>query len=364
MKFVTMFVVVLFAQNVFAQTSPVSLGEPGDAARDSCLTSYDQTQCCNEYGTCVQSLDENSEQCATVARLCGHQNLDAAMREGCQQRNAIVQGNECICASGLQWDNDNDKTCCTTNPATYERRRSACERSGGTYHCSSRGGWCGCPLGMSHPIDEDGHTDYRTCSGEAVNRERIQAMRDEIATMAAQAEEAGRQIAALQTEREILQGQLEQARANLALAEDLERQLEEIERSLDEMEREFVEMDAELSFLRNRRREYERHIERQALMIGELGGIPPAAPTPDNEPLPGTREAVAAAARDTGSDPLAPTTPPPEEGEETAWCNQGFGEVLLCYVLPAVAIGGLVVGSVCAAGYCDRPEGTIGFAYR
>jgi hypothetical protein len=378
MRFVALIVTVLFTQNAFAQTSesteqpeqptaPESLGEYGDPARSSCLQTGDQTQCCTEYGTCVQSSAEDSEQCATVARLCGHQNLDAALQDGCQQRNAIVQGSECACSSGLQW-NSGDKTCCTTNPAVYERRRSACDHSGGTYHCNDHGGWCGCPLGMSHPIDEDGHTDRGICSGEAVNRERIQAMRDEIATLTAQAEEAGRQIAALQDERDALRRQLDQAQADLALAEELERQLAELEHTIDETGRQLAVLDQELFFLRNLRGEYERHIARQNEMISELGGIPPAVPTPSasasaSAPLPGTREAIAEAASESGPSPLAPT-PPPEEGEEAPhFCNASFGGVLLCYFLPAAALAGLGVGIACAAGACDSDKATISWGY-
>ncbi|MFA5413778.1 MAG: hypothetical protein WC348_04585, partial [Patescibacteria group bacterium] len=274
MKFVTLIAVVLFAQNVFAQTSEstemTSSGGPGDEARASCLLADDQTQCCTDYGDCVQSLGNSSEQCAAVARLCGHQDPATALQDGCRQRNSIVQGNECVCSAGLQWNSD-DKTCCTTNPATYERRRSACERSRGTYHCNDHGGWCGCPLGMSHPIDEDGHVDYSTCGGEAVNRERIQEMRDNIATLTAEAEEAGQQIAALQAERDALRAQLDQALSQLD-------ELDNLADTVGEMEQRLVEMDAELSFLRHLREQYEEFIARQAQTIADLGGIPPLPP--------------------------------------------------------------------------------------
>jgi len=215
---------------------------------------------------------------------------------------------------------------------------------------------------MSHPIDEDGHVDYNTCGGEAVNRERIQEMRDNIATLTAEAEEAGQQIAALQAERDALQANLDRAQADLARVGELEGQLAEVVASVEEMEQDLVEMDAELSFLRHLREQYEEFIARQAQTIADLGGIPPLPPgIPDeDEPLPGTREAIAAAAGGSQPNPLAPTTLPPEEGEETPhFCNASFGGVLLCYILPAAALAGLGVGIACAAGACDSDRATI-----
>ncbi len=378
MKFVTLIAMVLFAQNAFAQTSEStepsaepttpepapeqpalpSLGEAGDQAHTACLSTDDTNQCCNEYGSCVQSLGESSEQCAAVARLCGHENVNAALQDSCRQRNASVQGNECICAAGLNWNSESDKTCCTTNPAAYERRRSACERSGGTYHCSSHGGWCGCPLGMDHPIDADGDVDHSVCDGEAVNQERIEEMRDRLATLQAEAEAAGRQIASLQAERDTLQRQLDDAQARLAHADEVEGQLAELERSIDNLERRLAEMDAELVYLRHLRDQHQEFIDRQAQVIADLGGIPPLPPG-----IPGEDEVFQETAGSTEPSPFEPTPPPSEEEEETAWCNRGFGEVLLCYILPAVATAGLVVGSVCAAGYCEPTDTRTSYSY-
>ncbi|MBI5071392.1 hypothetical protein HZB93_00640 [Candidatus Falkowbacteria bacterium] len=350
MRFITLIVAVLFAQNAFAQTSesteqteqsaaPVILGEAGNAALTSCLEADDGTQCCTDYGDCVQNLGDNSEQCAAVARLCGHQDLDAAMREGCQQRNAIVQGSECACAAGLSWNNESDKVCCTANPATYERRRNACEHSGGTYHCNSRGGWCGCPLGMSHPIEEDGDVDYSSCTGEAVNRERLQAMRDNIATLTAEVEEAGQQIAALQAERDALRAQLDQTLSQLA-------ELDNLEDTVGEMEQRLAEMDAELSFLRHLRDQYEEFIARQAQTIADLGGIPPLPPgiPEEDEPLPGTAAAVAEAAGGSRPGPMEPL-PPPEE-EEGNWCSENGWACAGIIIGAAAALAGATVGIV------------------
>jgi hypothetical protein len=171
------------------------------------------------------------------------------------------------------------------------------------------------------------------------------ATHDEVEQMRTRLPELESELARLQAERDALQASLDQAQEDLARVGELEGELTEVVASVEEMEQGLVEMDAELSFLRHLREEYERHIERQAILIGELGGIPPAVPTSSPPaPLPGTAEAVAEAASGTEPGPMAPV-PPPEE-EDGNWCSENGWACAGIIIAALAGAGGLTVGIV------------------
>lgn len=312
------------AGNALAQPYPLSLPEPDPIDSmpiDECRTNL--RQCLDDIGGAGA---DNTARLSTLAERMGFSSVDDMLASDCRSRRGTWNGSECLCAEPSEWYTAESQECCTPSVRRYEYRMRACQDSGGSWTCR---GECRCPNQGQQLADG-------ICVGDATSREEIERLRGRIPELERQITDAQ---SALDAAREQGEDQVDQIA-------DLEDQLDAARNALDELR--------DLLAVRERQ------------LRDALGQVPPA-PNPlvtPPAPLPGTAEAIAAAAGGSEPNPLAPT-PLPEEGEEEGhFCNRGFGEVLLCYILPAAALAGLGVGIACAAGACGTNEATISWGRR
>lgn len=325
-------------------SQPVNLGPLGTQAYQTCVTSMDQSEACSQYGLCTQGLVDAAATCTEqindAVQTCGYQNQDAA----CRARHGVVRDNTCVCEAGRQWNNPEEKTCCVTNPARYEQRRKRCEDSGGTFRCSQRGdgGWCFCPLGML--LNEHG-----MCEGEAVGRQRIQEMRDDIAGLTAERDRLQARIAELERELRTAESEGDQLQADLEAARQ---ELAAVRRYLDFLR----------DILAARGIETPSEAEVADGMTGTGSTMPSLAgdsATTPSDSLPGARESAAQVAAE------ATYVPPSQVGatneSEESWCERNpvpCGFIIAGAVITAAGLG---VGLYEALK--PPPEVTIGFDY-
>jgi hypothetical protein len=351
MKFVTMLVVfAALCGNAAAQTQTgsdanvdiSSLLRNGDAAEDQTPAALPTVeQCLADLEACRQDIGAQTASAMDLliqlAERQGYASVDDMLAADCRSRRGTWQGGQngqggqCLCAEPNHWfgTEAHPETCCVPSTHRYENQMHDCIDSGGNWSC--RGG-CRCPMG-THLLDGE-------CTGDAATREEVDRLRN--------------RIPELEAEVSRLQGELEAAQTR---GDDLADRIAELERQL-------AAVNGELDNLRD------LLALRETQLRDALGQVPPAPPSPSTPappaPLPGTAAAVAEAAGGTGHPgPLAPTPPPPEEGEEEGhFCNTSVGGVLLCYVLPVLAAGGLATGIACATGACTPNEARVNWYNR
>lgn len=332
MRLVVIVVVMTVAGNALAQYSSTTGSEEyiDSLSIEQCRT--DLRQCLADIGTAGA---DNTALLAALAERMGYSSVDEMLAADCRSRRGTWNGSECLCAEPNHWFGS-DESCCVPSTRRYERQMHECRNSGGNFSC--RGG-CRCPLGTQLL---DG-----ACVGEAATREEIDRLRNRIPELESE-------VARLQAERDALRGQLDQAIGQLD-------ELDNIEDTVAEMQQQLAEMDAELTFLRHLRDQYERHIERQALMIGELGGVPPLPPgiSDEDDPLAPTPDILAAAAGGTERNPLAPPPASPEEEGDETWCEANPGWCTLVILGSTAAAAGLTLGICAAAGCFDSDEARV-----
>lgn len=330
MKFVTMFVVFAVLCGNAAAQDDVSMTEDQTPAAlptvEQCLA--DLEACRQDIGAQTASAMDLLIQ---LAERQGYASVDDMLAADCRSRRGTWSGSgesgQCLCAEPNHWFGTemHPETCCVPSTRRYENQMHSCLDSGGNFSC--RGG-CRCPMG-TQLLDGE-------CTGEAATREEVDRLRNRIP-------ELEQQIAAMQAELDAARTQNDGQADQI---DDLESQLDAARRALDEL-RTLLAL-------------------REQQLRDTLGRVPPA-PTPTAPaPFPGTAAAVAEAAGGTGHPgPLAPTPPPPEEGEEEGhFCNTSVGGVLLCYVLPVLAAGGLATGIACATGACTPNEARVNWYNR
>ncbi len=356
MKFVaSMFVAFSFQNAAFAQPAPTT-ASPGDLSQSAsslasqaeaaCNTAGDLSQCCSQYGTCTQNLVEAAATCTAqindALQTCGYRDQSAA----CRARHGVIQNNECVCEAGRQWNDPVTKACCVTNPARYERNRQRCENSGGTYRCSQRGdgGWCSCPLGMDHPLDEDGDVDLGVCAGETVNRQRIQEMRNDLASLAA--------------ERDRLAARARELEEQLRIAES---EGDELQDELEATRQELAAVRRYLDFLRDILASHGIEAPSEDEVAGATPHPAEGGVITSPGEIPGAREAAAQVAAESTQVPPGPEQTGSSSPEEESWCEENpvpCGFIIAGAIITAAGLG---VGLYEA--FKPPPEVEIGFDY-
>jgi hypothetical protein len=358
MKFLAIMIVIValvFQNAALAQTTPATAptGNPDATTTEmdaTCPADWSIDECCSALDNCSTTLRSESASCTAqlngLAQTCGYKTHDEALAADCRSRHGTLTGNECVCEAGRQWNNAETKACCVTNPAAYERRRQRCEDSRGTFRCSQRGdgGWCSCPLGTF--LNEDGE-----CEGEAVGRQRIQEMRDDVTRLTAERDR-------LETRADELEQELQTAAGE---GDQLHEELEAARRELARIRR-------YLNLLRDILASHGIEAPSENEAIGAPAGSTPSpaeggATTPLDE-VPGTREVAAQVAAESTRVPpgqLAATSEA-DEAEEKTWCEENPWPCGFIIAGAAITAAGLGVGLYEA--FKPPPEVTIGFDYR
>lgn len=316
--FVTLFAIAALCGNAMAQdnvslpSSSASAGEEtqGGSAEDDSTepligfdrdTTYarcragDLEACCDDYADCEEQQDRIGQMWTNAHG----QTFDQVAAADCRSRRGTwQQDGRCTCAEPNHWfgTSEASEQCCTPNVRRYENHMQSCLDSGGSWSC--RGG-CRCPIG-TQLLDGE-------CEGEAATREEVDQMRNRIPELERQRADIQRQLEAAQADDEAQAGQIA----------ELERQLEATNGELDNLR--------ELLALRE-----------EQLRVA-LGRVPPA-------PLPGTAEAVAAAAGGTEPGPMEPLPPP--EAEEGNWCEENGWACAGIIVGALAGVAGVTVGIV------------------
>lgn len=277
-----------------------ALAQPGysfQADDQTALPTVDE--CLADLNECREKLgDQTGDSMDLLLRLAertGFASIDDMLISDCRSRRGTWSNGECTCTSPNSWFTEESEECCVSSVARYERRMRACRESGGNWTCR---GECRCP-------NEGQQLADGVCVGDATSREEIQRMRNRIPELEADVAR--------------VQGELETARAQGGAQadqiSDLEDQLTAARDALDEL-RDLLAL-------------------REQQLRDALGTVP--------APLPGTAEAIAAAAGGSEPGPLGPTPPPEaEEGEETCWAWDRECPWILIGSL--VSAGGLGVG--------------------
>ncbi|MFA5129158.1 MAG: hypothetical protein WC445_04365 [Patescibacteria group bacterium] len=290
---------VLFsAGNALAQYSstnqPAAEGYIDQMSLERCRT--DLRQCLEDIATAGA---DSTALLAALAERMGFSSVDEMLAADCRSRRGTWDGNQCLCAEPNHWFGS-DESCCVPSTRRYERQMQECRDSGGSFSC--RGG-CRCPLGTQLMDGE--------CRGEAATREEIDRLRNRIPQLES---ELGR-----------IQGELDAAHAQ---GDDQADQIADLENQLAAAREALEELRVLLAL-------------REQQLRDALGTVVPPA-----SPLPGTAEAIAEVAGGSAPNPLAPTTPPPEEDEEGNWCEEN-GWACAGIIIGALAgVAGVTVGIV------------------
>ena len=330
MRYVILIVMVLFAQNVFAQDDPpaepaadqapsdpdTSSEPPVDPRTQQCLDEGGGEACCNGLAACVNAQAELGRERRAEMAAYG-ESPEQRGRNLCRGIGGswgdLWDGSDwranCECLGSRQWD-ANHEFCVPPNADYLER---LCTESGGRW----TGGRCDC---RGRQLD----------GGRCTGLNRIDELEQDLAEAEGQARDLGEALEAANTD-------LTAARANGASQAE---QLAALERQRDALQARLDQALQDIAYLRGR-------LEAEDIEVpaDEIPSTVATQPPGTAEPIPGAAAAAAEVAMESTEPPVgqAPTVEEEEEGwPEWAKWLLGIG------IAGGVAAGTLI--PLCEAG--------------